>query len=189
MNDFNFFSPYLQKKRNIRQRKLFIIAVSTLAIVALLSFTSLNIYQIIRYRNEISTVESYMNSSKTIEMIGKYTDTTKKLAITEEYFVKASEAAKFVKGSNTVSTKLLEQLSSVMPQDAVMTNLAINNNIVEIKYNIKNMTSVAEIEHNLKLLGIFDMVHVNTIDNGTSFTANISCSLKDVDRIEAQTNK
>lgn len=189
MNDFNFFSPYLQEKRNRHQRKLFTIGVSALVIITLLSFTALNAYQIIRYKQQISMVENYMNSNKTVEMLGKYNGTTQKLALTKEYYEKASEAARFVKSSNTISTSLLDKLSSAMTQDAAMTNLAINNNIIELQYDVKSLTSIAEIEHNLKSLNIFDYVNVNTINNEKSYTAIISCSLKDVESSEAETNK
>lgn len=189
MSDFNFFSPYLREKRNNRQKKLFIIAVSSLFVIGLLAFTSLNIYLIYSYKNEISNVESYMNSKKTIEMLSKYDDTTEKLRLSKSYYEKASEAASFVKNSNTVNAALLDKLSSVMPQDAIMINLAINYNIIEIQYKMNDLSSVAEIEHNLKSLNIFDNVHVSTVNNEIGYIAIINCSLKDVITSEAETDK
>lgn len=189
MSDFNFFSPYLLEKRNRRQKKLFIIAVSALLLIALLAFTYLNAMQITKYKEEINKVESYMNSAKTTEMLGKYQNTTRKLELTKEYFDKASEAAAFVKNSNKVNTALLDKLSSVMPENTTLINITVNYNIIELQYNANSLTSIAEIQHNLKNLNIFDYVSVNTVTNEASYKAVVSCSLKDVDTSEAQTDK
>jgi hypothetical protein len=101
----------------------------------------------------------------------------------------ASEAADFIKNSNTANTALLDKLSSVMTEDSKMDSLAINYNIIEVKYKVNNLGSAAEIEHNLRALDIFSSVHVSVVNNEAGYIATISCSLKDVGTSEAETNK
>jgi type IV pilus assembly protein PilN len=189
MRDFNFFSPYLLEKQNKRIRSRFIIAVTTLLTIGLLSFTAFNFYQINRYKSEISKVENYLNSKDTVEQLEKYEEVSQRLELLNNYFNTVKEIDQKLDSYDTVSTELLDKLSSIMPQDASMINLVITENEVEMNYSIKSLVQAAELEHNLKGLNIFDQVHINIIDMQISYTANISCKLKDVNTSEAKTDK
>ncbi|MDF2889685.1 MAG: pilus assembly protein PilN [Clostridia bacterium] len=189
MKDFNFFSPYLLEKQNKNSKIWFIIAVSSVLTIGLITFTTFNIYYMNRYKSEISKVESYLNSKETMEQLEKYEEVSERLVLLNTYFDTVKEIDDKLDSYDTVSTELLDKLSSIMPQDASMTNLAISNKDVEINYSIKSLLQAAELEHNLKELNIFEQVHINIVDMQTNYTAIISCKLKDVNKSEAQTDK
>ena len=189
MKDFNFFSPYLLKKRNKRLKKLFIFSVSSLLIIGLLSFYTLNFYYINKYKSEISMVENYLNSEQTKGLLNIYEDTKKKTEIVNTYYNKMSEVDKILNAQNMVNTSLLNKLSSVMPQDSYMLSLTISNRDIELNYSVKDLVPVAELEHNLRELDIFEKVHVSIVNAEISYRAIINCSLKDVSIDEAKTVK
>lgn len=189
MKDFNFFSPYLLKKRNQRIKKLFAFLASSLIIIGLLSFYTLNYYYINKYKTEISIVESYLNSEETKQLLNIYEDTKKKTEIVNTYYNKMSEIDNVLKGQNMVNTSLLKKLSSVMPIDSYILSCNISNRVVELNYSLKDLVPVAEIEHNLRALDIFEKVHVSIVNNEVGYSAIISCILKDVNIDEAKTNK
>ena len=189
MKDFNFFSQYLLEKRNKHLNKLFIFLVSSLLIIGLLSFYTLNIYYINKYKSEISMVESYLNSEQTKELLNVYEDMKKKTEIVNTYYNKMFEVDKALNARNMVNTSLLNKLSSVMPQDSYILSCTINNRDIELNYSVKDLVPVAELEHNLRELDIFENVHVSIVNAEVSYRAIISCSLKDVNIDEAKTDK
>ena len=189
MKDFNFFSPYLLEKRNKRLKRIYIISVSLFFVIGLFSFISLNLYQIEKYKSEINKVESYIKSQNAIDLLNKYDETTQKVELTNSYYNKVKEVDNTLNAYNTVNTKLLDKLSSTMPQDATMISLIISNREIEIQYSVKDLVTVAELEHNLKALSIFDTINVSTINNETSYTTTINFRLKDVNDGEAEADK
>lgn len=189
MRDFNFFSPYLLKKRNKRLKNFYIFSVSALLIIGLLSFYTLNNYYINKYKSEISTVENYLNSEKTKKLLNLYEDTKKKTEIVNTYYNKMSEIDRVLRAQNVVSTNLLNKLASVMPQDSYILSCTISNRDIVLNYSITDLVPIAELEHNLRELDIFEKVHISIVNSGTSYNAIISCSLKDVNIDETKTNE
>jgi Tfp pilus assembly protein PilN len=180
MKDFNFFSPYLQEKRNKRLKRNYTITIVSLVIIGLLSFAVLNTYQINQYKSEISKVESYLNAEQTKKLQTKYEETKKSMSIVNKYYDKMLEVDKALNAQNTIHTSLLDKLSSVMPQDSNIVSMSINMKDLEIKYSIIDLIPLAELEHNLRALDIFDKVHVSIVDADINYHAIISCRLKDV---------
>lgn len=180
MMDFNFFSPYLKEKRNKQLKKIYMIAVGSMLAVSLLIFTGLNAYQVYRYKDEIGKVESYLNSAKTIELLNKYEDTKKKTELTKLYLDKVSAIDAAIKQNDTLSTDLLDKLSSAMPKESFLLSMSISGKNVELQYMVSNISSAAELEHNLKALDVFDKVHINVVNFEVNDTVNVSCTLKDV---------
>lgn len=185
MKDFNFFSPYLNEKRSKNLKILYIIAVCSLFAIALISFSVINIYQIKKLNSEIGKAESYLGSKEIIELLRKYEDTKKQTEQMKHYYKQIETVDTEFKNSKTVSTKLLDELSSVMPKDAFLLSLSTNSRDLELQYLINNMEAAAEIEHNLKALDIFEKVHINVITSSDKYTASVSCTLKDVKIDEA----
>lgn len=178
MKDFNFFSPYILAKRNKRMKRIYILSVGSLLVIALLSFTVLNMYHISRYKAEISMVESYLSSDKTKELLKQYNDTKAKTQLLNQYYNKAEEADKAIIANNTATTALLDRISSIMPQDSFLLRLTVSDTNIEVNYSVRDLVSVAEIEHNLKELKNIENVHVNVIEAREGYTAMIRCSLK-----------
>lgn len=185
MKDFNFFSPYLNEKRNKQLKKLYIIAVCSIFAIGLISFTAINIYQIDKLKSEISKVESYLGSKDTIELLKKYEDTKKQTDQMKVYYEKFAAVDTVFKNAETIGTELLDQLSSVLPKDAFLLSLSINSRDIELRFSVDKIVSAAEIEHNLKALDIFETVHISTVTSREENTINVSCILKDVKVDEA----
>jgi hypothetical protein len=100
--------------------------------------------------------------------------------IVNKYYDKMLEVDKALNAQNTIHTSLLDKLSSVMPQDSNIVSMSINMKDLEIKYSIIDLIPLAELEHNLRALDIFDKVHVSIVDADINYHAIISCRLKDV---------
>jgi ABC-type Na+ efflux pump permease subunit len=189
MKDFNFFSPYQLEKRNIRQKKLFIISACSLFIIGLLIFTIFNYFQISRYKSEIDNVQSYLDSDKVRQLVANYSKTKKNTELLTVYYDKAAEIDKYLSQYNAVNSELLTNLTSAMPKDAKLIRLTIKNSDVELNYAIYNLVTAAELEHNLKALDLFNRVHVSVLNTEKNSSAIINCSFKDVNINEAGTDK
>jgi|GEM_PF-6571269 len=189
MKDFNFFSPYLLEKRNKRLKRRFIFSVISLFTIGILSFTALNQYQIERYKGEIGRVENYLNAEETKVLLEKYEITKKKRELIDTYYNKVMEIDKTISSLNTVNTDLLNKLASVMPETATISSISISGRQMQINYLVDDMVTVAELEHNLFSLDIFENVNVSVINNEAVYTAVVNCRLKDVKMSEAKADK
>ncbi|SHH46283.1 PilN domain-containing protein [Tepidibacter thalassicus] len=186
MKDFNFFSPYIDANRTSRKN----ILVGTL-IFALLIITAsfFSIWTSIKMKNlekEKLFYEEYLNSKDVIKKVKEINEKKRKIEVMKKYYNLVTDINLKMENADKINTTLMREVESCLPQDVFFKSITVNGLSVQIKGVSKSRTSVAELEHELKDLEIFDSVHVFNINKKSSeeneefkdFTFTVKCTMK-----------
>ncbi|NEZ46558.1 PilN domain-containing protein [Clostridium niameyense] len=185
--DFNFFKNYIGKEKQEKRNTNVIISSISILILIFIGSYFLNFIHIKNLENEIGNLEKFVNSPASKLKISTMETLEKKEKILDEYYASVKKINTNVEKRDIVNSKLLEQISKVVPGNVSFKLTSISSDGIQIQGVSENRQSIAEIQHNLKALNFIEDVQVSNInenlDENTSknYSFSLKCTLKDVD--------
>lgn len=190
MRDFNFFSPYLEYKKKSTKKVFHTVIIVLIIIIPTFGIYSYNQYKITKLENRLSALQDSMTSNERVEGIKKYKEVEKKLEVLKQYFTALNNVNDKINRLDVINSELFNKLESVFPKTVFIRNLSVTTNEIQMQGVSKDKIAVAELQHNLKELKIFDKVHVSIItnesDEGSNVIFAVLCTLKDVANDETE---
>lgn len=188
MRDFNFFSPYIDKSKQKKDRTLFFgigAAVIAFAIIGSFLWNSISTMKLNR---DIKALNAELSKPDKIEKLKKAEELIKKQDIMNKYFDGIKVIYSSVESRNTVSSKLMQSLTSTMPKGVSFNSMTIDAQNIQIQGAADSRVPIAELEYNLKALPMISGVHVSIIagtddkSGKSKYTFSLKCTLKDVEK-------
>ncbi|OPJ61517.1 PilN domain-containing protein [Clostridium oryzae] len=183
MNDLNFFTSYNEAaKESKNTRYIIITAAGIIGTLILLS----NIWYIINsvmLNINISKINTQINASDIQKEYSQVQELKKKQDILKKYFQTSSSIVNAVDNKNKVTTKLINEINSCMPLDVYMSNISINEDIIQLNCSAKSMITAAQFGHNITELANMESANFADINYDTSkkrYNFSLKCSFKDV---------
>lgn len=184
MKDLNFFEPYLGRKKEKTNTKIYV--YGAIVIVGLVVFGTLAVdsIKLIILDKNIEDYNNKLSESQLQKDLKEADNINKQLTTLKQYDSALNDVAISVKKRDNVSDTLLNDIGSTVPSEVSFKNLDITDNTVVIKGVSTKRAAVAELKHNLSGLSNMQDVYVNSIDDsGTvegAYSFDIKCVLKDV---------
>lgn len=179
MREMNFFNPYLDKKQQgLRGHRLYIV-IGITAFTLAVAYYAVSWYFIYAIRQDISEMNEYMHNPANSAKVQKYLNTEIKLDALKQYDVAITTVNAYAETQGQISSAYLEELDSALPQTVFLQSANFQKDGVEIQGIGSSRTAIAEYQHNLKNLGIFEKVFVGNItadQAGTNLIFSIECS-------------
>lgn len=208
-NDFNFFSPYVDKKKETKNK--YIYSIATLVILLSL-FTGNFLWNFIRIDNNekaIDKLKKTIDSPESKTKLSEADKVKKKYDVLNKYYGQVYSITSAVNNKEIISSKLMERICSNIPEKVSFKSFSItvgekgNGGNIQIQGAAETRANVAELEHNLKGLNEIKEVQVSNItdlnsnleenlnynennDLSSAYSFTIKCVLKDVDKYEAE---
>ena len=188
MRDFNFFSPYIETKKASNKKYLYagVIAISVTLVVA--GFTGITFYKANHLKKEIVGLKAYLNSKEVIEKRKAVEEKKRKIKVMNKYYTIVEEINVNLDNADVISSNLMENISSTVPTNIAIRSMSLTSEDIQIQGISNSRVSVAEFEHNLKLLDRLKKVYVSTINKESEESSNyifaIRCAFKDVNNNE-----
>lgn len=178
MRDYNFFSPFLEKKKvGFDSPKVIYGAVFLL--VAVFAWNAFTIY---RMNAAIETMTAQISEKKNMENLKKFEETKRQLDVLDKYFVGISKIDGVLAPQAIIGSSYLASLNSAMPQNIFLQSMKVDASGIELQGISSSRTAVAEYEYNLKKLDLFEEVFVSNINaaqtGGSNFIFGIKCLTK-----------
>lgn len=185
MKDLNFFSIYQGNIKARKDEKIYIyIAVVVLATIIVLT-SGVYVVKLFSIDNSIKNYTNKLNSDIIQTKFKEATIVNDKLSILNEYEGSLSSVIKSMKDTNLVDDKLLIGISGAVPSDISISEWKMEGYDLTMKGITKSRSAVAELEHNLRILPEFKLVHVDEIKVGNTagddFTFKITSIVKEVE--------
>jgi len=182
MRDFNFFSSYIDQNKKSKNNNILIVSSIIILIVSMSGFTVYTNSKIKKVEEEKAKYEEYLNSEKVVKELAKVNEKKTKIEIMKKYYNAVSDINIEMNEADKINTILMDRISSKLPTNLFLKSMNIDGINVNIQGVAMNRTSIAELEYNLKELGIFDSVHISNIskesDETQNFTFALKCTLK-----------
>lgn len=173
----NFFDPFLEKNQSSRQVKKMMIGAVIAVAAANLLFYGVTAARIILVNKEIAGMQEIMAQSVYTDKVTQYNEVKRKLSALQQYDEIVGKLNQGIAETYLISSEYIDQINRALPQNSFMQGYRIQDGAVEIQGITEDRTAVAECQHNLIGLGIFEEVTVLKITQ-QSGTANYLFSIK-----------
>jgi len=185
MRDVNFFSPYIGRKKQIKNYKIYIYGGITLTLFFIILTFGINTTRLFMLERSITEYNDKLTAS---EMQAKFTaaeNVNRQIDILKQYDLSLTEISKAVKYRDNVSEKLLKDINSNFPNQISLKNLDIVENTIVLKGTSTDRLGIAELQHNLSKLSLMTDVYVSSISTQNAvegeYSFDIKCVLKEVE--------
>ncbi|HHV39446.1 MAG TPA: PilN domain-containing protein [Tepidimicrobium sp.] len=185
MQDFNFFEPYLDKKRLKIEGKFIRYLIVILLSLSLISYIILIQIKIRRLSDEIAKLEAAAED----EITNRRVDDIRKMEKQAKKLKAALEEVKFIdrklEEDNIIDDLLLQAITSKMPKDLFFTSMKMDSNGIEIVGIAQDKQTIAELGKSLEMIKEFKEVFISSISKEEIYYKfNLNINLKDVNADE-----
>lgn len=165
MREMNFFRPYLKEKPKANPVRLLIL-LSALLIVGGLAYATIDLY--IRQnmaQQELVRLDEELQKPERVEAVKRIDEKNEKLKIIDglEEALHANQL-EFDK-INVVSDDFMNLLNAQVPDGAMITNLNVGGEAVDISGSAINHHAVSQFVYNLRQTGRFYLINIQSIQN------------------------
>lgn len=191
MRDFNFFLPYLNDKKERKNKKVYILTTLVILGVIVLGSLAYNSIYILRLKGDINALKSIYETSDNQEKLAKAEEQIKTYNILSDYNKELEIISSGIVNRKIVNSKLLFDVSSSIPKEISFKTMSIESNTVSIQGISTTKVAIAELTHNLKAVNALTNVHVGNINlegdvADGQYSFSVKCTLKDVNNNEAK---
>jgi len=177
MNDLNFFSPYTEPQRSKTKVNMYpVIIVIFLIAVGAWTYYLLNV-EVGKYEKQTAASKAYIESADTKQVMDEVNELKEKIEVLKKYHSEIEEINQEIKNAEHINSSLVSSIAAKKPQKAFINDITINEKGVSIKGIAESDTVVAQLQHNLRGLNIFKVVHVVSMKKKSEFTNNIEYEL------------
>jgi len=167
MRDFNFFSEYVYVDTTIKFKKL-ILPVVYICLIAVLGFAY---YYMNSKENDFQAVydanDQFIKSKEYTNVLAEENELSGDVKSLEIIYLELAAFKTSIPYRFRVTEELLDMILGTIPRNVSFTNYIINSNGVIISAVSSEYSYIAEVEHNLRSLEMFDSVFINVISNDT----------------------
>lgn len=187
MNDINFFSTYIEKKKKKISTWSRIIVYSILIVLVIGSFYYVTNETIKDLDKQIQIKKNYIESDKITEKVSEILKLKEKLNIVQKNYTKAKSIENELVSKNKINTELLNILEQSKSEEIFDLDTIISTEEVIIEGYSNSKTTIANFEENLRKSNMFKSVHVSIIiklsepiiknNIALNYSFNINCLL------------
>lgn len=182
--DINFFTPYLGREKQQKNKHIYIYTLAGVLAVMILGTLGYNSYKIYKTTKAINTLGSELNAPEIISQVRESEVVNKDLDILGRYDTGINQITEEINTRDIVSTRLLNSISSTLPTEVSFKNINITAGNISISAASTNRTAIAEVQHNLKALPEISDVYIGAIsgsgEDDAGYTFDLKCVLRGV---------
>lgn len=177
MRDFNFFSPFINQKHSYRVRYFNLTIGLTVFLVFFCGYFIFNAVRISDLKSQIRSKEAFLGSPEAQAIVKEEAETKHKLDILNQYYSIIEEVQQRIRNKDRIHSQLLGKINSTVPKEVSFTSLNLDIDGLIITGAGSSRKAIAELEYNLKQLGIFSEVHISSIAKASGSTGELNFSI------------
>ena len=174
MKDFNFFEPFSQKNKNQNLKAAYISAAVFFIFGIMIGIYCINVFKLNKLGKSIAEMQVNINSKELTSAYAEKAQLEEKIKILNEYYKSVSGINDTVKKQDYINTKLIKQISGVVPQSINFQSMNIADKLITMKGTAENRVAIGEMEYNLKQLDVFESIHVSIISGSGTQSTNLT---------------
>lgn len=165
MKDINFFSYHINSKKKNTKKSMNIFVFIIVSIIVFGGFTGWAKWKIKSLEQAIDDTNKTLESKDLIDKITELNDDKQKKRIMLKYYDAVTDINNKFTSIQNIESNVICKIAECMPKEMSLQILSIDEKGIVMQGSCNNRTSIAEFEHNLKLMNEFKKVHVKSIDN------------------------
>lgn len=179
-HDMNFFAPYEGKKKEQKNKNIYIYSLIVFMVVAIIGSFIYNTASILIAKNKISFYEKELEKPEILEKVKVYEELDRKNTALLSYEGQVKEITEAIESRQVVDTEILNKVSGTLPSEVSISGIIINKDQINIKAVSTDRIAIGEFEHNLRNLDITKDIYISSISGSEIYTFDVKCYLKEV---------
>ena len=178
----NFFSQQLELQKKASGKTLGTVLMLLVPVLVLSSLYIFNYAEIQRLQKNHTRLEAVINSQKFLQNKMLINDTVRKNEIMEEYHSRVQDVVVQKNLIDVVTNDLLAKISETLPKGVSFQVMSLDAMQLQLMATSDSRVAIAEFQHNLLELGIFNDVHISNISGvpdeaNENFSFSLSATL------------
>lgn len=169
MKDINLFKQY--KKNTAGNSASFSKGVIPTSLIVLFAiFFGLYYYNTITIKNlntDIKKIQTVLTNPANLAKLNVYNETKSRVGIMKNYISVVDSVESSIEKTSYINSNFFISINSTMPANTFIEFLNLDANTIQIKGMSISREEIAEYQHNLKKLGIFNDVFIGNITTQT----------------------
>ncbi|MDE5977894.1 MAG: PilN domain-containing protein [Turicibacter sp.] len=175
--DINFFSNYLIKNQDQRNRSLYQYIYYGVIGAFIGGTFAFNQFQTLQLKGNISDLKDELASPSVTEKIDESDWAYQMLEVLNQYNREITSLVDNIQSRDLITSTLLDQLSSTLPSDITLGSLNITSTSITMQATSETRIAIAELQHNLKQLPFISDVYIGAISSEVPYTISITCTV------------
>ncbi|HCS10009.1 MAG TPA: hypothetical protein DIV40_01005, partial [Clostridiales bacterium] len=189
--DVNFLTDVKKQRKSTFSRRVVLLAVSTVAILAFGLFVYTYYIEKTSLERDIATFDEFISNEENIKLNEKAITLNNKSLLLEEYMKEVEKLQTAIKNEDAVNILIFEQLSAAIPLGTKINSMSADVDTIQLQCSSATRQETAQFEKNLKTIEFIDNVYIPAIVDGTegsssNYSYTVVCDLKDVISYEAE---
>ncbi|MGI6426662.1 MAG: PilN domain-containing protein [Natronincolaceae bacterium] len=187
MKDFNFFEPYLDKRKISTYNILILYAVGLVVVLGMIIYPLVNIFRINSLKKSVAAMKENLESSAIYERLSVVEQKKEKVSEMEEKLSLLENVDKIIESRDVINDLLLDRVTGRVPKDVFFRSLSLSSGQIQIQGSAINNLAVAHLESNLKSDKGFKDIYISNIslDEGLH-NFSINFALKDAEEDDTE---
>ena len=177
--DINFFSSYQGKKKEKKNKNIYIASLLGFLAIFIVGTLTWNTFNILKTEKQIKEYQAQLEDPAIKEKVAEAEEVSAELDILSRYDKEITNVYKSVTTRDIVSNEILNMVSSTLPTEVSFNSLNVTNTEITMQATSTNRTAIAEVQYNLKQLRNIQEVYIGSIAGDEKYTFDIRCTLKD----------
>lgn len=183
MRDFNFFSKYIKQKNSSRKKTKAIAAAVVVLVLLIAGSYAATELAALSIRMDSAEMKNYLNSEEVAAKKKQLDLKKRQIELVKNYIAMVDDVSARLEDATVIKSSLIEELNKTLPASVYFKNITFSSENISMTGSGASRTAVAELQHNLAALGIFEEVHIGSIQSDETtqeVTFDVQCQLKDV---------
>lgn len=189
MKDLNFFSTYSKRTERKVNKNLLFYSIVILVTLSMVFYYAYNFVLMRRANKDLLASKTQIEEIETNEKIKDVLDKEAKIEELKEDVARLKALDDYVKEKDIINEGLLLTITNAIPGGLYLRNMMLNVDSISIDGKALDKEAVAQFQHNLNKLDVFETIFVPGItynENYYSFNMNIKFREGDKDEHKAE---
>ncbi len=171
MKDLNFFSSYNKKQEKGIDKQSILNVFLLVSFIGIICYGSYNFYTIKKLNSNISSMQNQITVKKNDPKYNEILEKKNKIKDLRDNISKIMSIDKYLDERDVLNEFLLSDIENNLPSKVFLKSMVLNPDIIKIEGNSQDKESIAQFQHNLIELGLFQEVFIpQIVDNIDSFS-------------------
>ncbi|GAB6108752.1 PilN domain-containing protein [Fusibacter bizertensis] len=181
MRDFNFFDPYLKTQTKPNTNRIIIIVLAALLLALMVYYQFMLINKANELQANIDEIQTYIQSSDTSIKLAIVDQKQKELERLQGIYTSVGVITAQIELSDNLDDMLIEQINAQLPENAFLSELSINSNLITIRGYSTEYPIVAQFAYNLRESGGLNNILIPSVNENNGifeFTINATVGME-----------
>ena len=164
MSKFNFFTPYLAKQEKGKTLFKRIVSIGLLVLILAGVASGFLFFRSSMIKGDIEAMQEMLQQPEMQKKKQEMEKFKNQMVLGKDFLKEMSVLEKNLDTIFVINVELIDKITSNLPSEVIFKGMKLSTNDLNISGVSSNWSAIAEFQYNLKKMGVYNNIHVDTIN-------------------------